>query len=262
MIPQAFITEWRSVVPWNSNEQIEQDLVVSRSLVAIFDDEMLSTKLAFRGGTALHKLYLAPQPRYSEDIDLVQREPGPIGEIIDRLRNVLSFIGKANVNIGDSLATMKFRFDSEIAPVSKMKLKVETNSREHFTVRGYVKKDFSVASQWFSGTTGITTFALDEILATKLRALYQRSKGRDLFDLQKALTSANLSPDEIVRCYKAYMKFSVMHTPTKGEYRENLLLKIKDPEFLGDTAGLLRPDEKYDPSAAYDMVMSVLVERM
>jgi hypothetical protein len=56
MIPHAFITEWGSVVPWNSNEQFEQDIVISRSLVAIFNDELLSAKLAFRDGIALHKL--------------------------------------------------------------------------------------------------------------------------------------------------------------------------------------------------------------
>ena len=33
--------------------------------------------LAFRGGTALYKLYLTPAARYSEDIDLVQVEAGP-----------------------------------------------------------------------------------------------------------------------------------------------------------------------------------------
>ena len=45
---------------------VEQDLVICRALVSIFSDEFLRANLAFRGGTALHKLYLSPQPRYSE----------------------------------------------------------------------------------------------------------------------------------------------------------------------------------------------------
>lgn len=262
MIPQAYITEWGTVVPWNSNEQVEQDLVISRSLVAIFSDELLSIKLAFRGGTALHKLYLTPPSRYSEDIDLVQIKTGPIGEIIDRLRTVLSFIGKARVNIGDTLATMRFQFESEMAPVSKMKLKVETNSREHFTVLGYVKRNFDVASQWFQGSADITTYSIDELLGTKLRALYQRSKGRDLFDLHKAMTTADVSPEHIVKCYREYMKRSVNRVPTKKEYRDNLNAKRTDAEFLGDTAGLLRPEEEYDPEVAYELVTGTLIERM
>lgn len=72
MIPQAYITEWSNNVPWQTNEQVEQDLVICRALVALFQDDFLAENLAFRGGTALHKLYLQPQPRYSEDIDLVQ----------------------------------------------------------------------------------------------------------------------------------------------------------------------------------------------
>jgi predicted nucleotidyltransferase component of viral defense system len=72
MIPQAYITEWSRQVPWQTNEQVEQDLVIYRALVEIFSDDWLAQRLAFRGGTALHKIFLQDQPRYSEDIDLVQ----------------------------------------------------------------------------------------------------------------------------------------------------------------------------------------------
>lgn len=88
MIPQLHITQWSNHVPWQFNEQVEQDLVISRALVEIFKDDFLAQKLAFRGGTALHKLYVTPQARYSEDIDLVQIEAAPFGEILDRLRDV------------------------------------------------------------------------------------------------------------------------------------------------------------------------------
>ena len=127
MIPQNDIIEWSNVVPWKSNEQVEQDLVICRALVAIFNDEYLAQHLAFRGGTALHKLYLQPQPRYSEDIDLVQIKAEPIGQVLDRLRIVLDFLGKAKVEVGDMMATMKFRFNSEIAPVVPLRLKIEIN---------------------------------------------------------------------------------------------------------------------------------------
>lgn len=62
MIPQAYITEWANQVPWQTNEQVEQDLVICRALVEIFSDEFPAKSLAFRGGTVLHKLYLSPQP--------------------------------------------------------------------------------------------------------------------------------------------------------------------------------------------------------
>lgn len=87
MIPQSAIEEWRNKVPWQTNEQVEQDLIICRVLTEIFKDSFLAENLAFRGGTALHKLYLSPQPRYSEDIDLVQIKAGPIKPIIDKLRD-------------------------------------------------------------------------------------------------------------------------------------------------------------------------------
>ena len=92
MINRTAITQWNKIVPWNDNAQVEQDLIISRALVAIFSDEFLASQLAFRGGTALHKLYLTPQPRYSEDIDLVQITPGPIKPIMFRLGEVLDFL--------------------------------------------------------------------------------------------------------------------------------------------------------------------------
>jgi len=65
MIPRDFVTEWRAHAPWVQDFHVEQDLVISRALVAIFADPLLATCLAFRGGTAIHKLHLRPAARYS-----------------------------------------------------------------------------------------------------------------------------------------------------------------------------------------------------
>lgn len=60
--------------------------MISRALVDMFSDPVLAKSVAFRGGTALYKLYLTPPARYSEDIDLVQIAPGPAGPIMDAVR--------------------------------------------------------------------------------------------------------------------------------------------------------------------------------
>lgn len=91
MIPEFAIREWNETVPWTDSEQVEQDLLICRALTEIYKDEYLASHLAFRGGTALHKLYLSPQPRYSEDIDLVQVTAEPIKETYDHIREALSF---------------------------------------------------------------------------------------------------------------------------------------------------------------------------
>ena len=100
-------------------------------------------------------------------------------------------------------------------------------------------------------------------MGTKLRALYQRRKGRDLFDLWKALTSSNANPDLIIKCYKEYMKFSLEKPiPNKKEFVMQMDAKRVDAEFLGDTVALLRPDEKYNQDEAFDLVTKHLIELM
>lgn len=262
MIPQAAIIEWSNYVPWQTNEQVEQDLVICRALVEIFNDSFLAEHLAFRGGTALHKLFLQPQLRYSEDLDFVQIKAEPFGKVLDHLRTTLAFLGKAKVETGDTMATMKFRFDSEFPPVVPLRLKIETNCREHFAELGWQRTRFSVESSWYIGSCDLTTYKLEELLGTKLRALYQRKKGRDLYDLYQALTRADVDPKAVIRCYKRYMIFSVGNTPTQKEFILNMEDKMQDSYFGGDITGLIRPDDKYDQKEAYRIVRQELIEKM
>lgn len=263
MIPQAYITEWSQQVPWQTSEQVEQDLVICRALVEIFSDEWLNQRLAFRGGTALHKLYLQPQPRYSEDIDLVQVRAEPIKGTVQRLQAALSFLGDSAVKPRRAGFQIISRFDSEFPPSIRLRLKVESNTREHFTVHGYTQFPFEVKSSWFNGSCDLTTYQLEELLGTKLRALYQRSKGRDLYDMYIALTQRpDLDIEALLHSYREYMQFSVETPPSQREYILNMEAKMQDPEFLGDTTALLRPDVPYDPHKAYELVRAKLIERI
>jgi predicted nucleotidyltransferase component of viral defense system len=219
MIPQQYITEWSEIAPWKANEQVELDLIICRSLVELFSDDFIAEKLAFRGGTALHKLFLEPQPRYSEDIDLVQISADSFGSSIDKIRKLLSFLGEPKIKQKDRNTTMIFNFESEIQPVQVLKLKVETNCREHFSVFNLKEKIFKVNSPWFNGECNITTYEIEELLGTKLWALYQRKKGRDLYDLFKALkTNDSLSEEKIIQVFQHYMKHEVTGIPSKASY--------------------------------------------
>jgi predicted nucleotidyltransferase component of viral defense system len=149
------------------------------------------------------------------------------------------------------------------APAQPLRLKIETNCREHFPVLGLKQFPFLVNSSWFSGSCNITTYTLEELLGTKLRALYQRRKGRDLFDLFKALTVGPESdPEKILNYYRKYMSFSVQKPPTSQVFLENLKLKIKDPEFLGDIKALVIPGEQYDPMVAFELIVSTLLNKI
>jgi predicted nucleotidyltransferase component of viral defense system len=263
MIPQAYIIEWANQVPWQTNEQVEQDLVICRALVEIFSDEFLAQRLAFRGGTALHKLYLHPQPRYSEDIDLVQITAEPFGPVVDRLRAKLAFLGDPARKQKENNFTLHYRFESEFPPVQNLRLKVETNCREHFTKLGYQQFPFQVNSSWFTGTCNITTYRLEELLGTKLRALYQRKKGRDLYDLYQALLQVPaMDKEALLQCYHAYMNFVVEEPPTQKVYLQSMEAKMQDDEFTGDISALIRPTEKYDQATAFELVRTALLEKI
>jgi predicted nucleotidyltransferase component of viral defense system len=262
MINRAAILQWRTHAPWNTGEQVEQDLIISRALIAIFSDEFLASQLAFRGGTALHKLYLSPQNRYSEDIDLVQINAGPIKSILSRLGEVLGFLPNKVVKQKRYNNTMLFRMESEIPPVVPIRLKIEINCFEHFNELGLVKVPFSMENSWFSGSCELTTYALNELLGTKLRALYQRKKGRDLFDLYKALSITDADPEVIIRCYKRYMDFSVSKPPTYKQFILNMESKMADPDFLEDMDSLIRPEETYNVEEAYQVVKERIIDKL
>jgi hypothetical protein len=97
--------------------QVEQDLILSRALASIYSDGLLASSLCFRGGTALHKLYLSPQARYSEDLDFVQVKPEPIGPVLTRLREALGFLGEPKTKRKMSNNVMLLRFETTFPPV-------------------------------------------------------------------------------------------------------------------------------------------------
>lgn len=263
MIPQAYIADWAQHVPWQTNEQVEQDLIISRALVEIFSDKLLAKSLAFRGGTALHKLYLLPQSRFSEDIDLVQIKAEPFGSIMDRLRERLQFLGTPRRKQKEHNNTLVYSFDSEFPPTVPLKLKIETNCREHFSVLGLKEFPFEVDSPWFKGVCNLTTYLLEELLGTKLRALYQRRKGRDLYDIYKAISQVpDLKIENIIRCYYEYMTFSVEQPPIQKLYLQNMETKMQDDEFKNDITALIRPTEKYSQEEGYKLVKREIMEKM
>ena len=258
MIPRDYITEWRASAPWVQDFQVEQDLVICRALIGIFGHPLLRDALAFRGGTALYKLHLKPAARYSEDIDLVQVAAEPAGPMMEALREVLDpWLGAPKWKQTEGRVTFNYRFQSEDPTPLPLRLKVEVNTREHFTEYGYERVPFGVSSRWFEGGCGITSYALDELLGTKLRALYQRRKGRDLFDMATALAQGNADPARIVAAFLRYMAEGG-HRVTRAQFEENLLMKIGDTRFMSDLPPLLAARQNWDIGKDAALVMDTV----
>ncbi len=262
MIPKDFITEWRDQAPWVLDRQVEQDLVISRALVELFSRAAIAKTLAFRGGTALYKLHLRPPARYSEDIDLVQTSPGGIGEVLDAIHDALdSWLGEPKWKQTEGRVTLSYRFDSEDAPPMPLKLKIEINSREHFTVHRLQDHRFDVSSRWFSGSANLRTYELDELLATKLRALYQRKKGRDLFDLAFALERGDVDPQRVVDAFARYIEADGARV-TRAMFERNLASKRSDAVFKADMSPLLAYGQAWSFESAFERVWRELIARL
>jgi len=240
MIPRDYITAWSARAPWRLDAQVEQDLVISRAIVDLFSVPELASSLVFRGGTALYKIYLTPPARYSEDIDLVQVRAESIGETLDRARVVL---------------------DPWLGEPRRVFKEGRVNLREHFTELGVTPARFEVANPWFSGAAEVPTYAIDELLCTKLRALYQRKKGRDLFDLWYALDQGRIDPVTLLACFHRYMKEDG-RSVTRAQFEENLAGKRDQPDFRDDVGPLLRPGLSWDFDRAMDAVLKNLVARL
>ncbi len=159
---------------------------------------------------------------------------------MDALHDVLDpWLRKPQTRQTKGRITFAYRFVSEGMPPLSMRLKIEINTREHFSVLGLKKISFPVASCRFTGTGDIRTYALDELIATKPRALYQRKKGRNLFDIAVALDNAAADLQRIVAAFTAHMKRDGFRV-TRAMFEMNIAAKIRDPQFNADIAPCLR----------------------
>ncbi len=257
MIPANAITAWSVDHPWPTREQVEQDLLLSRAICTIADDDYLGTELIFRGGTALHKLHLAHPYRYSEDLDYVRASVGgiaPLARALTRLGEQLGFDVRTRVS-EQPKAYWRTTADSGIS----LRLKIEVNTHERSPVLPIIQHEHRVDSAWWQGSAHVPTFQRAELVATKIRALYQRSKGRDLFDLWLALDHLQLNPADILEAFRPYRPDGL----TAVKALENLRQKLDTTSFRHDLDLLvLTWPTGYDIDAAAELVSSALLNRL
>ena len=259
MIDQSSLLQWKQLVPWPNELQVEQDLVISRALVEIFNHPTLRSTLAFRGGTALQKLFFKQPLRYSEDLDFVQINSGAIGSIFDSLKEVLDpWLGNPKRKIGEGRATLIYRFNASDPNQTPLRLKVEINTREHYHCQPLLNMPFKVATPWFSGNTELITYQIEELLGTKLRALYQRKKGRDLFDLARVIEFLDVDVKKVVESFQYYLAKMDLKI-SRAEFEQNLLMKKDLREFRQDIEPLLPSIILHDFNKDFIIVMEQII---
>ncbi|MFZ2359509.1 MAG: nucleotidyl transferase AbiEii/AbiGii toxin family protein [Anaerolineae bacterium] len=166
----------------------ELDYRLTQALDAVYSDPFLRERLYLKGGTALNKLFFPAVNRLSVDLDF--NAVGPKAQVLaerTQLANQAMAL-LAGQGAGYEFAHDYRRYEQStisagFAPVSgglQQNLKLEISFVERVPILG--REQRSLASP--DGTpTLINTYRLEELTATKLRALYGRRKGRDIYDL-------------------------------------------------------------------------------
>ena len=260
MIPAADITTWGAQRPWPTRAAIEQDLLLARTIVAIYQHPTLRNELAFRGGTCLHQVHLLQPRRYSEDLDFVRCTSAPIGGVLDALREVAGEVGLEVRGVSvNTYPKMRLVAQSEDDPQAQLRIKIEINTYERSPARPLIRRPFQIRNGWFTGATEVLTFCPEELVATKLRALYERNKGRDLFDLWLAITELGLKPAEIIECFVPYRPAGY----TSRLAIANLRGKLSDRNFGSDLLPLVTQwPAEYNVSDAAELVIESLINRI
>jgi predicted nucleotidyltransferase component of viral defense system len=264
----------QSVVPWPSQIQVEQDLLLCRAIVALFDDSFLQSQIAMRGGTLLHKVHLAPPSRYSDDIDLVVVGERPEGHIRKALNRVLKgVLGTPKQSVWHDLKLairntvkpsrvlrMTYAVSSLTEPGKSLEVVVEANVTERTPYRPVVRIPFEFPFRDSVVRTQVNGYDIHEMLGTKLRALFQRRRGRDLFDLYWALTLAKppVDPAKVIGSFQHYLKLEGS-VAGRSEFVALLDAHLADRGFCSDMNPLLRVGITYDPQQARDYVKTKLL---
>lgn len=267
----------QAAVPWPVRHQVEQDLLLCRSIVALFNDEFLRGQIAMRGGTVLHKLHLTPASRYSEDIDLVAIGDRPEEHLRAAIKRVLHDVlgphkrwGWESVKLAvrnaarpSRVLRVVYEVPSVIEPGRTLTVVIEANVTERRPHRPVVQMPFSVPFHGQVLATRINSFDIHEMLGTKLRALFQRSRGRDLFDIYWALTASStpVDPAEVADSFQHYMALEKT-TVRREDFLARLELRLADRGFCSDMEPLLRTGLAYDPQRAGRLVREALLMRL
>ena len=216
--------------------------------------------LVFRGGTALNKLFLNPASRYSEDLDFVFRKSVPIGPTLDAIRSRLDpLLGSPKRQVTHYGAKIIYRYLSENNV--PMKLKIEINTTEKFGILEPLYKTFAIESEWYSGSCTITTHKLEELMATKLRALYQRRKGRDLFDIAHVFGNNLANIQLTISIFNKYIERDGI-TISGADFYKNLQGNLLHEGFRHDMRVLLPEPTEWDFDEAFEFVLNTIVTKI
>lgn len=189
MIPQAEISKiaFREGM---SDKVVEKDYVITWIILALADSE-LKDSLAFKGGTALKKIYF-PAYRYSEDLDFTLMREISSADLLLGLNRTLDTLAKEQgfqfatpeekVEVRSDSLTAYINFVGPLqARLDSRSIKVDFTFSEKLIFPIEAKEIHSPYSD--AMVRNFSAYTLEEILIEKLCAIIGRTEPRDIYDV-------------------------------------------------------------------------------
>ena len=191
---------------------IEKDYVITWLLLEIADSP-LAKLLAFKGGTALKKIYFSDY-RFSEDLDFTVTGESPDDEILKLLTQIsltleteVAITARINENKtdrGSSTLTVYLDFVGPLqGALGSRDIKMDFTLKEELVLPLNSRDILALFSDCDSLHRPLNVYSLEEILTEKLCALIGRTEPRDLYDAHFLLGLGNLDYQSIPHAFTA-----------------------------------------------------------
>ncbi|MFH1441210.1 MAG: nucleotidyl transferase AbiEii/AbiGii toxin family protein [Candidatus Omnitrophota bacterium] len=178
------------------DDVIEKDYVIGWVLWGIGMEKDLSTHWAFKGGTSLKKCYVETW-RFSEDLDFTVMPNGPYKpeDVEPLIKRVLERVHDES-GIDFSIRPLKFKHADKYlytegsiyyrgprnAPLPA-RIKLDISGLEKIACPTVLRKISHPYSDSLPEALKVRCYAFEEVYAEKLRAMGERGRPRDLYDI-------------------------------------------------------------------------------
>ena len=118
-------------------------------------------------------------------------------------------------------------------------------------------------NDWYHGTAEIASFEPEELFGTKLHALLQRRRNRDLFDLHQGLEQLRLAPERVIDCFDHSL--ALEGKPITRAMAEQRMLEKLTRSLTEDVAPMLPASVRWsdeDAIQAFEGVWTELIARI
>ena len=218
---------------------VEKDYALTWLLYGVYNSE-LKDVLAFKGGTALSKVYFPKFWRLSEDLDFTLTKEIRPEEIESMLKNGLNLLNeKTGMNF--NIASFHSNPDHAIAAIQftgslgKNVIRMDISITEMLVTELLKMEKADDYSDSISFT--ILVYSLDEIFLEKLRSIIQRGKSRDYFDVWMLLNKKKFDKSKIKYLFLEKCKFKKINPDYEMFFDETKLNEARD--FWGKGLGRL-----------------------